>query len=102
MEAQYVMYVATSITVLIFLALLIAVKKSRGMLSSIAALIFVMLFVTLLAVVVAPSEIVIPTIAALIFIVTLVLMLVIALQPSKGLFAKVVHFFLIRNSGSTG
>ena len=98
---------AALITALIFVALLIAIKKSKGMLSSIAALIFVILSVTLLAVallavVVAPSEIVVPTIAALIFLVTLALMLIIALQPSKGLFAKVAHFFLIRNSGSTG
>ena len=94
--------IAGSIIVLTFATLLIPIKKSRGMLSSIAALIFAMLFIALLAVVMVPSEIVVPTIAASIFLVTLVLMLVIALQPSKGLFAKIAHFFLIRNSGSTG
>ena len=101
MGTQGVIY-AASIAVLIFVALALVAKKSKGMLSSIAALIFVMLSVTLLAVFMAPNGIVVPTIAALIFLVTLILMLVIALQPSKGLFAKIAHFFLIRNSGSTG
>lgn len=101
MGTQDVVYLA-SIMALIFVALALIAMKSKGMFSSIATLIFVMLSVTLLAVVMAPSEIVIPAIAASIFVVTLVLMLIIALRPSKGPFAKVIHFFLSRNSGSAG